>query len=86
MKQSRLYAKMMFLVLSFGGVGWINTAWSAPITFNTALPVAEGEFVGRVQYVVNQSGDDPGSTDRDRTGGAHPRIGWTSLPGMQAAR
>lgn len=39
----------------------------APITFNTALPVAKGEFVFREQGVVVQSGDDASSADRDRT-------------------
>lgn len=42
-------------------------AWSAPITFNTALPVAEDEFIARLQYILNQSGDDPSGADRDRT-------------------
>jgi len=45
-------------------------AWpasAAPITFNTALPVAEGEFIARAQVIVNQSGDDPSGADRDRT-------------------
>ncbi len=40
---------------------------AAPITFNTALPVGKGEFLFRQQLVVNQSGDDPGTTNRDRT-------------------
>jgi len=44
----------------------IGAAWSAPITFNTALPVTEGEFIFRQQFVVGQSGDDPGSANRDR--------------------
>ena len=44
-----------------------GTVWSAPITFNTALPVAEGEFIVREQFVLEQSGDDPSSADRDRT-------------------
>ena len=38
----------------------------APITFNTALPVAQGEFLARAQAIVNQSGDDPSGADRDR--------------------
>ena len=46
---------------------WSGTAMSAPMTFNTALPVAEGEFVFREQLVLDQSGDDPGSAGRDRT-------------------
>lgn len=38
---------------------------AAPITFNTALPVAKGEFINREQVVLMRSGDDPGSLDRD---------------------
>ena len=40
---------------------------AAPQTFNTALPVAQGEFVFREQFVLDQSGNDPAGTDRDRT-------------------
>ena len=47
----------------FVGVG---AAWSAPITFNTALPVAEDEFIFRQQFVFDRSGDDPSGADRDR--------------------
>ncbi len=47
--------------------GWAGAAWSAPVTFNTALPVAKGEFVFREQFVLDQSGDDPSGADRDRT-------------------
>ncbi len=53
---------MPLAVLSSAG-----TVWSAPITFNTALPVAEGELIVREQFVLEQSGDDPSSADRDRT-------------------
>ncbi len=45
---------------------WSGHTLAAPITFNTALPVAKGEFVVREQIVVNQSGDDPSGADRDR--------------------
>jgi outer membrane putative beta-barrel porin/alpha-amylase len=46
---------------------WIGAgaAWGAPVTFNTALPVAEDEFIFREQFVVNQSGDDPSGANRD---------------------
>jgi len=47
--------------------GWTGATWSAPITFNTALPVAEGTFVAREQFVINQSGNDPSGAARDRT-------------------
>lgn len=48
-------------------LGWTIGAGGAPVTFNTALPVAKGEFVFRQQFVLDQSGDDPGSMDRERT-------------------
>ena len=48
-------------------LGWAGAVVSAPITFNTALPVAKGEFVFREQFVLDRSGDDPSGADRDRT-------------------
>ncbi len=53
-------------------VGVHQLAWTAPITFNTALPVAKNEFIFRQQFIVNQSGHDPGNSNRDRTA-------WASL-------
>ena len=52
---------------AIAALGWAGAAWGAPITSNTALPVAEGEFVFREQIVVDQSGDDPSGAERDRT-------------------
>ncbi len=46
--------------------GWVSLTLAAPQTFNTALPVAQGEFVFREQFVLDQSGDDPSAADRDR--------------------
>lgn len=40
-------------------------AESAPITFNTALPVGKGEFILREQAVTTRSTDDPSSMNRD---------------------
>ncbi len=40
---------------------------AAPITFNTALPVARGEHLVRLQVIQNQSGDDPAGLKRDRS-------------------
>ncbi len=42
-------------------------AQAAPITFNTALPVASEEYLFREQLIVAQSGHDPATTERDRT-------------------
>ena len=52
--------------------GWSGAPKAAPETFNTALPVAKGEFVFREQVVLDQSGDDPSGAERDRTA-------WSSL-------
>ena len=43
-----------------------SQGFAAPITFNTALPVAKGEFVARIQGVIDQSGHDPSTANRDR--------------------
>ena len=40
-------------------------AHAAPITTNTALPVAKGEYVFREQWVLDQSGKDPSGANRD---------------------
>lgn len=46
---------------------WPTYLNAAPITFNTALPVAKGQFLIREQLIVNQSGDDPSGANRNRT-------------------
>lgn len=38
---------------------------AAPITFNTALAVGEGEFIVRGQAILRRSSEDPGPMDRD---------------------
>ncbi len=40
---------------------------AAPQTFNTALPVAQGEFVFRQQFFNKKVSKDPGATNRDVT-------------------
>jgi len=49
------------------GILTAGSAWGAPVTFNTALPVGGGEFVARGMVVVSQSGQDPGTADRDHS-------------------
>jgi len=39
---------------------------AAPLTFNTALPVSQNEFIVRQQIIVNQSGNDPTMLARKR--------------------
>ena len=53
-------------ILAISVLGWPGAAVAAPETFNTALPVAKGEFVFREQVVLDQSGDDPSGAGRDR--------------------
>jgi len=56
--------------LAFGGClialcAASGPALAAPITFNTALPVATGEFVLREQFFFIESSEDPGPAERD---------------------
>ncbi len=44
---------------------WIGTAEAAPETFNTALPVAKGEFLFREQFLFKRASDDPSPADRE---------------------
>lgn len=45
----------------------INAVQAGPITFNTAMPVAEGNFVLREQVLLMRSGDNPSGMGRDMT-------------------
>lgn len=58
--QMMLGASVLLLSVSSSGL-------AAPITFNTALPVAKEEFLFRQQFIVMKSGDDPSGAQRDRT-------------------
>ena len=53
----------------------LEMAFAAPITFNTALPVAKGEGIFRVQTKYLQSTDDPSTLDRELTVRALPMVG-----------
>lgn len=54
-----------------------GTAWSAPITFNTALPVHEDGWVLREQFMVMKNADDPTSARRDmRASGVVSVLGY----------
>jgi hypothetical protein len=54
------YSLLALLVIQSPGA----RAYAAPQTFNTALPVAEDEFVFRQQFIYRRLGNDPLSTDR----------------------
>lgn len=49
------------------GISAASNVWSAPVTFNTALPVGGGEFVTRELVVISESGKDPSGANRDRS-------------------
>ena len=51
---------LVFLLLAGPG-----SVLAAPITFNTALPVARGEFLNREQLVLKRSGKDPSGLNSD---------------------
>jgi hypothetical protein len=71
-----------YLVCLFA-ISWVSPALAAPQTFNTALPVAKGEFVFREQFVLDQSGDDPSAADRDRTAWALVSVlGYGATPDL----
>ena len=71
------------------GLAWLlvitcmGSAQAAPQSFNTALPVAQGEFVFRGQFILDQSGDDPSGADRDRTAWALVSVlGYGATPDL----
>ena len=47
------------------GLSFTPTVWTAPQTFNTALPVADGEFVFREQFIYRKASDNPSPADRE---------------------
>ena len=51
-------------IAAFGPASGVG---AAPLTFNTALPVGQDEFVFREQFILDQSSDDANAADRDRT-------------------
>tara|TARA_R110002110_G_scaffold31396_3_gene110737 strand:+ start:8910 stop:9851 length:942 start_codon:yes stop_codon:yes gene_type:complete len=48
-----------------GLLGSTGSVRAAPETFNTALPVAKGEFVFREQFLYKKASDDPSPADRE---------------------
>ena len=53
----------------------LEMVFAAPIIFNTALPVAKGERIFRVQAKYLRSTDDPSTLDRELTVRALPMVG-----------
>jgi len=62
---------------------WAGTAWGAPITFNTALPVHEGGYVLREQFIYMKIADDPTPAQRDmRVSGVMSVLGYGVTSGF----
>ncbi len=67
-----------FWFAAVAGLGTVSTVTAAPQTFNTALPVAKGEFVLREQFVYRKATADPAPTDRElRVAGGISVLGYT---------
>ena len=66
-KRAFQFLNVLSLLIIIGTVIRVDDVWSGPITFNSAIGLAENEFVIRGQYVLNQSGDDPSGANRNRT-------------------
>lgn len=60
------------------------SSFAAPITFNTALPVAKGEGIFRSQLRYIRSTDDPSALDRELTVWAFPLVGVYGITGSLA--
>ena len=59
----------------------VTFTWGAPQTFDTALPVAKGEFVFREQLMYAEATDDPTAADRDvQVFGAVSALGFGVTP------
>jgi len=55
---------MKRIILTFF-IALSSTVYAAPITFNTALPVAKGAFINREQLIVRRFDEDNTSANRD---------------------
>jgi len=53
------------IAFAVSGLGAAGEAGAAPETFNTALPVAKGEFIFREQFLYARASDDPSPADRE---------------------
>lgn len=71
---------MKTVIKAFTLCMWAGVAWSAPITFNTALPVHEDGYVLREQFMY-KSADDPTPARRDmRVSGVMSVLGYGVTP------
>ncbi len=69
--------------LSLVTIGMTCGAHAAPETFNTALPVAKGEFVFREQFLYRTSSEDSSPADRSlQVQGAISVLGYGATSGL----
>lgn len=59
--------KRIKYIIPLGLLVYAASVQAAPVTFNTALPVSEGETVIRMQGLHNKSGADPSGAQREMT-------------------
>lgn len=74
MYKGALLKREIVAVFIFAALAGVAPAMAAPITLDTALPVAEGEGIFRVQTIYTRSTDDPTSQDRELTVWAFPFV------------
>lgn len=67
----RRFSLALAFALAAAATAAAGMAGAAPVAFNTALPVADGEFLFREQFLFMKASDDPTPMDRDAevTGG-----------------
>ena len=58
----KTFASLFSVLAALNAVG---VAWSAPITFNTALPVHAGGIVWRELFIYDKNSRDPSAANRD---------------------
>lgn len=62
---SSVAQRIRFAAAAALAIGGLGTAAAAPVTFNTALPVAEGEWLWREQLIAMRARDAAASTRRE---------------------
>lgn len=66
-------AMTLIVLVSFAGV-FATDATAGPITFNTALPISEGQGILRGQGLTVRATEDPSPADRELRGIASPFV------------
>jgi len=66
---------LISVIFVFGSIAQVTSAFAAPITFNTALPVTEEQGIFRIQWKFLRSTGDPTPADRKLEVHAFPLVG-----------